>query len=528
MAVRVKIWACALLLASPCANASTVTFHGGAGHVGGSCATVADGNFRMLVDCGAAYSDDSPDRGDPRRACGFAFDPRAYGDLLLTHAHQDHAGRVPELFANGFTGTVWVTPPTRALVEVAWRSQVIYDKCSVRDWRWTRDGRKQGVRVHWRADCEWSRKISPAHLGTLHGVFGELKGCLGATAFASSYPVACSTCQELELKELMGHVKAVPFGEPFACGPFKVTFSPTKHLPGAAAVRIEKGESSCLFSGDLGTLRSHLVKEIPPARKADVVFVESTYGDTTHGTREEIDQDYARFRRVVGETVKAGGVAWVPAFALDRSQRVLLGIQRGIEEGAIPADAPIHYTSPSSRQFMELYVANPGWFDGIPMAPLGTLFSRTRKTFNPKSRRKGGAILMTTSGMMDTGNSLRFAPDLLPQASTTVCLVGYQAPGTTGAQLKDMLEGRSEKKSVIVQDGKTKREIPVAAKVQVFHCFSGHGDAAENDAWLANNRDSRIYLVHGDEKSLRARAEGLRTRFGGAIEVAAPDSPCEF
>lgn len=504
--------------------ASTVTFHGGAGHVGGSCATIESGGFKALVDCGTAYSDDSPDRsGTSGQEGGFSFDPRQYADLLLTHAHQDHAGRVPELFKNGFTGTVWVTEPTRELLAVAWRSQIIYDKSTVRSWRWTTQGKKPGTRVHWRRECEWSQKIAKANLGTFSGVFADLQKHLGMTPLASKHAVACHTCQELELSEMLGHVKTVAFNEPFRLGPFKVTYSSVKHIPGAASIRFEDSEGACLFSGDLGSLRSHLVTSIEPAEKADAVFIESTYGDATHGTQQEMEQEYASFRTVVGRTVKAGGIAWIPAFALDRSQRVLLEVKRGMDEGSIPVDTPIYYLSPSSREFMQLYVDHPEWFDVPDMAAVAPLFRKSRKSFNPKAKFRNGAVLVTTSGMMDTGFSLRYVPDLIPLASTTVCLVGYQSPGTCGHQLKMIAAGKSQERIVRVQEEGETREFPVNASVHVFGCFSGHGDAQENDAWLANNKTSHVYLVHGDQKRLAERAKGLRTRLGCTTEVVEPE-----
>lgn len=508
--------------------AVTVTFHGGAGQVGGSCATVERKGFKLLVDCGTAYGDVDDSAGRGKAECGFPFKPGDYADLLLTHAHQDHAGRVPELFNAGFTGTVWVTEATRELLAVSWKSQVLYDTCSMRDWRWTSQGKKPGVRVHWRKDCEWSQKIAKAHLGTFHGVFADLQKHLGMTPLASKYAVACTTCQELELKTMMDHVKTVRFGEPFHLGPLTLTYSPTKHLPGASSICIEDGVSSCIISGDLGSLRSHLVKTIEPARKADAVFIESTYGDASHGTAEADERDYARFREVVGKTVRANGVAWIPAFALDRSQRVLLEIQRGMAEGTIPSETPIHFLSPSSRDFTALYAEHPEWFDVPDVATLGPLLKKAKRSFNPGSKLKAGAILITTSGMMDTGFSLRYVPDLLPRASTTVCLVGYQAPGTCGHQLQQLTSSKLDPggtRSVKVRNAGEVREIPVAASVHVFHCFSGHGDARENDAWLANNRDSRIFLVHGDMKSMQERAEGLRKRFGCKVEIVEADKP---
>ena len=518
MRARVLLLALALRAA---ALAATVTFHGGAGQVGGSSATVRSGAFKVLVDCGSAFD------GAPA-SCGFPFDPKGYGDVLLTHAHQDHAGRVPELFNAGFTGTVWTTEATCALLAVAWKSQIVYDACAERDWRWTKRGKKAAVRVHWRGACEWAQKIAPENLGTFRGTFAGLKAALRTTPFSSGYPVACSTCQDLELRAILAHVRTVPFGRPFALGPFQVAFTPVKHLPGAAAIRLEDASASLLFSGDLGTVRSRLVKAIEPAARADAVFVEATYGDAPHGTPEETARDYARFREVVAKTVRAGGVAWIPAFALDRSQRVLLEVKRGMDAGAIPPETPVYVLSPSARAFTALYVEHPGWFDVPDMAAVGPLFRKTRKSFSPKAKLKAGAILLTTSGSMDMGASLRLAPELLPRATTAVCLVGYQSPGTCGFQLKAIAEGRAKKRAVAVRDGGARREIPVAASVHVFGCFSGHGDARENDAWLANNRASRIFLVHGDRKSLAARAEGLRARFGCPVEVVEPNRDYEI
>ncbi len=502
---------------------SSVVFHGGAGHVGGSCATVQSGGYRVLVDCGTDYG--------AAATGGFPFDTTAYRDLLLTHAHQDHVGRVPELFSAGFTGTVWTTSATRELLAVVWKSQIMYDRCSVRNWRWTRDGKKAGTRVHWHPDCEWSQKIAPANLETFRGAFADLQKHLNMTPLASDYAVACRTCQDLELKTLLAHVRPVAFDAPLKLGPFSVTFTSVKHLPGAAAIRFEDAESSVLFSGDLGTTRSHLVKSIEPARKADAVFIESTYGDASLGSREEVEREYARFIDVIGKTVRKGGVAWIPAFALDRSQRVLLEIQRGMDQGLIPPETPIHYLSPSSRDYTALYVAHPEWFD-VPeaVAALGPLFKRTRKSFSPHTKRiqKTGAILLTTSGTMNMGYSLKFIPDLLPRETTALCLVGYQSPGTYGRQLQEIAQGTSKKTFLRVKDGDAMREVPVKASVYDFSCFSGHGDAKENDAWLAHNLTSRIFLVHGGAAGMKARAEGLRTRFGSTVEIVEPGREYQF
>ena len=271
------------------------------------------------------------------------------------------------------------------------------------------------------------------------------------------------------------------------------------------------GTNTLVFSGDLGTYRSHLVRTIEPARAADAVFIESTYGDASGGGREAVEAEYARFRKDVGETVRKGGLAWVPAFALDRTQRVFYEISQGMAKGDIPADAPVYMLSSTARNVMQAYFDHPEWNDVDIRAAL-PLFKHTKPRFTPSKHVKGGGILLTTSGMMDAGASVGLLPDLATNPAVRVCLVGYQSPGTPGHSL------RSGAKEISVGG----QQIPVRCDVRSYSCFSGHGDAAENDAWLSNNRTSRIFLIHGDADALAARRKGLVDRFGSNVEVVEP------
>ena len=433
------------------AFALSVTFFGGAGQVGGSCARVDGGGVSVLVDCGTAYSDEA---GGSREMAetGFGFAVTNLTAVLITHAHQDHAGRVPELVRAGFRGPIVMTEPTRILLAAAWKSQLKYDKTIS-------------------AKPKWSRR------------------------------------HQAVLDDLMSLVKVVPFDEELSFGGMKAVFRPVKHLPGSASIRFQDDEGSCIFSGDLGTYRSRLVKSIDPAVKSDAVFVETTYGAASHGTPEEIEAEYARFRQAVAQTVRSGGLAWIPAFAMDRSQRVLLEIERGIADGDIPSPAPIYFLSPSARAMTDAYCKNPHWFDGVDMKGLARLLKRSRKYFVPsKGWGDGGAILITTSGMMDAAASAELLPDLAPRADVHVFLVGYQSPGTSGHALANGA------KELVLHDEKGDRKVEVRCVTDRFGCFSGHGDACENDRWLVNNLASDIYLVHGDKAALTARKADLEKR----------------
>lgn len=504
-----------VLLAAFGAFAETsVTFYGGAGCVGGSCALVESGGTRVLIDCGTVYGDETAPTNS-QSFSGFGFDPASVDHIIMTHAHQDHAGRVPEIVRAGFKGTIWMTPPTKALLGITWRSQLVYDESVKREWRWTSKTRK-GRRhtAHWRRDCEWAEKISERNLVTFTGTRSELDAHV---APSNVYLAACQFCLEREVEELLWHVKTVPFDDTRTMGPLSVTFRSVKHIPGAAAVYLADGTSTLAFSGDLGTLRSHFVKSIEPARKADAIFLESTYGDSSHGSSAETEKEYARFRADVGNAVRAGGIAWVPAFALDRTQRVLFEVQRGRESGEIPTNAPVYMLSGSARDLTRAYLANPDWFD-VDIASTSNLFSRCKTSFRPSAHRPHGAVVLTTSGMVDAGSSLQLLPELVTNESVRVCLVGYQSPGSYGYKLKN---GAKE----LQIWGKVR---PVRCSVGNYFCFSGHGDAAENDAWLVNNRDSRIYLIHGDSANLAARRKGLSERLGCKVEVVKPFKRYKF
>ena len=503
-----------LIMLCACVGAlaeTSVTFYGGAGEVGGSCALVESGGYRMLVDCGTVYGVDHVPTNVQMKS-GFAFDPSTINCLLLTHAHQDHAGRVPELVHAGFKGEILATEPTRDLLALAWPTQLIYDESERRAWRWSaksKGGRSR--KVHWCADCEWSAKIANYNLRTFTGSRAELDEFMASFAPGASALSACHVCLELEMKAFLARFKCVPYGERSRNGPFTVTFRPVKHIPGSAAIYIAEGTNTLVFSGDLGTPRSHFVREIEPALKADAVFIESTYGDASSGGQAASEAEYARFRKDVGNTVRRGGIAWVPAFALDRSQRVLLEVAQGMAHGEIPAEAPVYMLSSTARNVTRAYIEHPEWFD-VDITAVSNLFVRTKSRFSPTKTLKGGGILLTTSGMMDAGSSLSLLPSLAANESVQVCLVGYQAPGTHGYKL------RSGAKEITVSG----RKVPVRCAVSSYSCFGGHGDATENDAWLANNRNSRIFLIHGDRKALDERRQGLVKRFGATVEIAEP------
>ena len=497
-------WVILAICACGSSAGTDITFLGGAGQVGGSCALVESEGGKVLVDCGAFYGDEAGP-GSKSENARFEFDPREIDAVMITHAHGDHAGRVLQLVREGFRGTIYMTEPTRELLGIAWKSQALYDDSYVRDWEWSvraKTGTNRWIAVHWRKECEWGQKIKGKNRKAFHGTYPEL----GEKVPRST---GCKTCAELDVADAMKHVKTVSYdSEVSVCG-HTVVFRPVEHLPGSSAIYFYGGKKSFAFSGDLGTRRSRLANQIRPSSKVDAIFVECTYGDKSKGQEEDIKAEYARFSRVVSCAMEEGKMVWVPAFAMDRTQRVFLELLKCKVRPKV-----IYSLSPSGNAMTELYLQNPEWFPGDATKEWDSFKSTAKamkRRFNPHKDSRRAAALLSTSGMLDAGISYSLLADLLPDTNVIVCLVGYQSPGTPGWQLR---EGR---KTVALNDG---REITVGARVETFNCFSGHGDARENDKWLGENLKSRIFLIHGDAQALKERKAGLEKRHGARVTIA--------
>jgi len=229
------------------------------------------------------------------------------------------------------------------------------------------------------------------------------------------------------------------------------------------------------------------------------VFLETTYG-TTHRDAN-VAAERAEFRETVSEAVGSGGIAWIPAFALDRTQKVLYELHLAQQEGQLPRDVPIYCPSPSARAVTEIYRKHrqAGWFrEEVAADPRAWQPGDVRKTVPSGLPRP--SILISPNDMATAEWSQRQMASLLPEESTWVLLVGYQDPPSVGGQLKQGARQLEVAGS----------PVSVRARVRSFDCFSGHGDAADIDRWLAGvGRETKVILMHGGPEELRARAAEL-------------------
>jgi len=530
--VCLLFWATWLLLVAhvPAAvgagpSRATATVYGGAGRVSGSMTVLDTGNGRWMIDCGVFYPEGDEagperERRAAERSATLPVEPAAIDAVVITHAHLDHFGRVPLLVDRGFRGPIYLARPTAELAGPMLEMQVRFDRARRRTWTWSKvsleRARASGrsLYVHWRP-CPYRGKIAAENRQTAACSAGEL-----AERFAGQEPPVrtylCPSCSKEEVAAIRRQFRPLDYGRPREIAPgVVVTLLGAGHIPGSASVLFEislpGGRRRVLFSGDLGSELSALFAGPRPAPEADVVFLEATYGTTRRDAK--VAGERAAFRQAVGEAVGSGGIAWVPAFALDRTQKVFYELHLAQQEGRLSRDVPIYCPSPSARAITEIYREHrrAGWFrEEVAADARAWQPGEVRKTVPRQLPRP--SILVSPNDMATAEWSERLMESLLPEASTWVLLVGYQDALSEGGKLK---QGARQLEVA-------GRRVHVRARVRSFDCFSGHGDAADLDRWLAGvRRDARIVLVHGGREELRARAAELNAAGRKAVVAVA-------
>src|SRR5690606_4921077 len=446
-------------------------FLGGAGTVTGSRYLFTVGDFRFMLDCGL-FQGLKPLR--LRNWEQFPVDPATIDAVVVSHAHIDHTGYLPRLVREGFEGPIYCTAPTADLMEI-----MLLDSAKLQEEE-AAFARKKG----------YSRHENPMPLYT-------------AEDARNTFP----------------RFKAYGYDERIRIHDrVEIVYRDAGHLLGSAIVEVyiqgDTQTKKIVFSGDLG--RYHQAMLNPPATitEADILLIESTYGD-----RENPDEDPSvDLKRIASEAFARGGVLMIPAFAVGRTQSLLLHFRRLMEADAIP-DVPVYVDSPMAIAATYLFYKYPEYHRmGTTSQDLAheietnmlvmVKSSEHSRRLNDISSR---AIIISSSGMMTGGRILHHMYHRLRNERDTFLIAGYQAEGTRGRSLL-------EQSPTIKMFGE---EVPVKCKVEFISSMSGHADRSELFRWMEGFKEKpkMVFTVHGESPAIETYAQSIRDKFGWKVFV---------
>ena len=446
-----------------------LTFLGAAGTVTGSKHLLDTAGVRVLVDCGLFQGLKELRERNWQPLPVAATDIHA---VVLTHAHLDHCGYLPRLVADGFRGRIFCTPGTQDLC-----SLILPDSARIQE-EDAREANRQGYSKH-----------HPA------------------------LPLYTSNDAARALMQL----QPVGFNRPVPVAPgVEVDFIHAGHLLGSAYARVRSEGRIILFGGDLGRYNRPVLPDPAPVKEADILLLESTYGDRLH----EPDDGGARLAAIVSNTAARGGKLIIPSFAIGRVEEVIYTLKRLEDAKQIPI-LPVYVDSPMAARALQFYAGRTDELDAdmTPATPGVKAFMTTRMTTVTSAQQSielvastRPSIIIASSGMATGGRVLHHLAATLPSAKHTVLFVGYQAAGTRGRLL---LDGGTQ---VRIKG----REVPVAARIERIDSMSAHADAGEIMRWLDGfeRPPAMTYLVHGEATALEALRARLATERRWPVHVA--------
>lgn len=440
----------------------TLTFHGAARTVTGSCHEFTYRDSRFLVDCGLFQGSRTL---EGLNAGAFGFNPAKVDAVILTHAHIDHSGLLPRLVAEGFTGKIWCTQPTADLLEymLADAGRIQEADTARRNRRRDRAGEDPFDPLYTEADA--------------------------IAAWGQTSPVA--------LKEWFEPVPGV-----------RVRLWNAGHILGSASAELEAGGVRVLCSGDLGPDNKAFHADPESPAGFDHVLCESTYGDrarvpmTIAGRRRELEAE-------IRGALARGGNLIIPTFALERTQELLLDIAELMHAGAIP-NVPVFIDSPLASRATGVFERHAAELED---------FSRERTFKQPgfhfvesvaesiRLNSVSGAIIMAASGMCEAGRIRHHLVHNLHKREATVLFVGYQAAGSLG---RVILEGAGRVRI-------SGEDVMVRATIRRIDSYSAHADQGELLDWIAQRAPiaGSLFLIHGEEAALETLRQLAQPRVAG-------------
>jgi metallo-beta-lactamase family protein len=446
-----------------------VEFLGGVRTVTGSATLLEKGSSKWLVDCGMFQGGEELEKRNwkiqPYQAKDLSF-------ILLTHAHIDHSGLIPKLVKEGFRGKVICTKATLDLCEV-----MLQDS-----------GHIQEMEAEWQ-----NRKGKRAGKG-------------------EAVPLYTADDAEKSLR----YFQPVSYDETIHLADgVKVRFQDAGHILGSAIIEIwvqEGGEEKkIIFSGDLGNFDQPIIRDPSVIETGDVLWLESTYGDRLHKSREETVQELLK---IVQEAIFHRAKVVIPAFAVERTQDIIYTLGQSIRRGILPP-IPVYIDSPLAISATEIFKKNSDCFDREtqeilsggenPLEIAGIRYTRTTEESKAINEDPRPGIIVSASGMCDSGRIQHHLKHHLWREESHIVILGYQAEGTVGRR--------------IIDGAKTVKlfgeEIAVKAHIHTLGGFSAHADQKGLLDWLSHvhNPKLEVLINHGEEKISMGLSQLVSARF---------------
>jgi len=454
-----------------------LTFYGAAGEVTGSCYLLEAAGARILLECGLIQG--SP-KDEARNFDPFPFEPKSIDAVVLSHSHIDHSGRIPYLVKSGFKGPIYTHRASRDLCDI-----MLKDSGALQE-----------------KDAEWdNRKRERKGLKLVEPLY---------------------TMQDAE--ESMEAFRALDYGKPERIAPnIELVLHDAGHILGSSIVELtisENGvQTKLVFSGDLGQYGQPILRDPARISHADILMLESTYGDRNHKDQAATYQEIAE---VFSEANSRECKILIPAFAVGRTQELLYLFAKhqkewGINRWQIFLDSPlaIRATEVYERHHREYDKDAAAFYNksGFKALLPNLRYTRRAEESMQLNNIHSGAIIIAGSGMCTGGRIKHHLKHNVWRKQTHVMIVGFQAQGTVGRALVD---GANH----IRLWGET---IRVGAQVHTIGGLSAHADQNDLISWIDNFKNSpQIYLVHGEEKALNGLKQAIEQKYTHRVEIAKP------
>lgn len=460
-----------------------ITFHGAARTVTGSQHLLEINGHRLLLECGLFQG---RRKESYQRNRQLPFDPRRIDAVILSHAHIDHSGNLPNLVKDGFAGPIYATPATAHLGNL-----MLMDSGHVQE-----------------SDAEFASKKNLKR--------GE--------------PPAEPLYTLEDAAQVAQYFEPIPYHRPFEPIPgVTACFYDAGHILGSAGIALDIEENSRFsrrklrlwFSGDIGRPRLPLIRDPELPQEAQILIMECTYGDKVH---RDPEQAYEELRQVVGRTIARGGKVIVPAFAVGRTQELVYDLHQMIDRGELPP-VPVIVDSPLAINASQIFKAHPECFDEETEAFIRQdrhhelfgfkhlVYTRSVEESKALNDRTDPMVIISASGMAETGRILHHLKNNIENPRNTILIVSWQAPHTLGRRLAD----REEQVKIFGEVYQRRAEVATIGGL------SAHAGQAFLLEYAQATRDTlqQLFLVHGEE----AAAQALQTRLSelGIEQVVYPD-----